>query len=94
MPVPEKLKSVANSPAVQKAFAAFVVAVLAALGITYGSGCAVLRQPAKIEAFSCAAIEALEPKTPAEARALKVTRAVCAALAEPEPETPDAGVGG
>lgn len=66
MPVSEKIKNVAANPAVKKAAAALLLAVLAALGISLSSGCASLgnvdAQRARVDKFKCR-VAALAPLT-------------------------------
>ena len=58
----DKIKAVLASPAVRKAALTLVLAVLAALGVSFSSGCVPLTpaQQAQVDLFECR-VEALEP---------------------------------
>jgi hypothetical protein len=58
----DKIKAVFASPAVRKAVLSLVLAVLAALGVSYGTGCTQLTpaQQARVDLFECR-VKALEP---------------------------------
>lgn len=63
----EKLLALVASPAVRKSFVALVLAVLGALGVSYSTGCAMLKsgpeaQRARVDLFKCQ-VAAVEPLT-------------------------------
>lgn len=79
----DKIKAVLASPSVRKAAFALVVAVLAALGVTLGSGCAPLTpaQRAKLDLFECR-VAALEPSCGAVFDTAQLVRDVYAGNAD------------